>query len=146
MSDSRAGLSWKLEKVTEAEERSQHPPQPVQPSSHDSSQPCIAYRIVSKEIDSVKHCKISGVSSVTDHVPETEDGYNVVEVVSEPLHVVRVVAGVEACGPAFLCEVVGGYCQEVSVHDLAVRDPVRSAGVDSPPSPVLGRNVQTRMN
>ena len=83
---------------------------------------------------------------MTDHVPETEDGYDVVEVVSEPLHVVRVVAGVEACRPAFLCEVVGGHCQEVTVHDLAVRDPVGSAGVNSPPSPVLGGNVQTRIN
>ena len=37
--DCLAGLSSKLEKVTEAEARSQQPPQPVQPSSQDSSQP-----------------------------------------------------------------------------------------------------------
>ena len=80
---------------------------------------------------------------VTAHVPQREHGHDVVQVVAHPLHVVGVVASSETGSLAVLLEVVIGLGQEVSIHDLSVRDPVLPAGVDGPAPAVLTSNART---
>ena len=90
---------------------------------------------------------------VTSHVPQREHGYNVMEVIPEksvyccsksnmddlphPLHIVRVIASIEAGCPALLGKVVEALLQVVAIHDLAVADPVGLGGVYRPPWSVL---------
>ena len=58
-----------------------------------------------------------------------------------PLHILSVITSIEAGCPALLGEVVEALGQVISVHDLAVADPVGLGGVYRPPLSVLTSNA-----
>ena len=58
-----------------------------------------------------------------------------------PLHIVLVIACIEACCAALLREVMKAFSQVVAVHNLAVADPVGLGGVYRPPGAVLTSNA-----
>ena len=58
-----------------------------------------------------------------------------------PLHIVLVIACIEACCAALLGEVMKAFSQVVAVHNLAVADPVGLGGVYRPPGAILTSNA-----
>ena len=82
---------------------------------------------------------------VTAHVPEGEDGHDVVEVVAHPLHILRVVTRVETGGPTFLLEMVERLGQVVSVHNLSMRYSVGFTGVDCSASTILASDTSEKI-
>ena len=130
MLDCLAGLSSKLEKVTEAEARSQQPPQPVQPSSQDSSQP-MSHRENTATMSwrsYLRQLSIWLLKIYMDDLPH-------------PLHIVRVVASIKTSCPALLGKVMEALGQVVAIHDLAVADPIGLGGVYRPPRSVLASDA-----